>query len=152
MVSKRCRLLRSSSQGETGLYTHIQPLQPSVPLWEPARQKRPQRPKIKQLEKQPQSQPQESIFRLNSPTEEESDYVFKEQPDEGFRAFLKCCSLCKKQLARDKDVHMYGYLTAYCSPECRDTQMALDGFDKKIAADREIRKMEVFGKPNAPLH
>ncbi|PQQ11129.1 hypothetical protein Pyn_08370 [Prunus yedoensis var. nudiflora] len=152
MASKRCRLLRSSSQGETGLYTHIQPLQPSVRLGEPEQQKRPQRPTIKQLEKQPQSQHQPSIFRLNSPTEEKSDFVFKEQPDEGFRAFLKCCSLCKKQLKQDGDVYMYGYLTAYCSPDCRDDQMALDGFDKKIAADREIRKMEVFGKPNAPLH
>ncbi|PQQ06048.1 hypothetical protein Pyn_08947 [Prunus yedoensis var. nudiflora] len=124
--------LRSSSQGETGCTPFS--LFSRLCVWGNRAAERPQRPTIKQLEKQP------------------SLSISREQPDEGFRAFLKCCSLCKKQLKQDGDVYMYGYLTAYCSPDCRDDQMALDGFDKKIAADREIRKIEVFGKPNAPLH
>ncbi|KAB5557465.1 hypothetical protein DKX38_008374 [Salix brachista] len=40
--------------------------------------------------------------------------------------FLERCDLCKKRLSQKQDVYMYGYLGAFCSPECRDARIAID--------------------------
>ncbi|KAL8158244.1 uncharacterized protein LOC141676685 [Apium graveolens] len=46
--------------------------------------------------------------------------------DCGFGGFLENCSFCKKRIRRNMDVFMYGYLKAFCSPECRDVQIEMD--------------------------
>ncbi|KAM1086983.1 hypothetical protein ACFX15_012172 [Malus domestica] len=96
-----------------------------------------------------EQQPGRSIFTLNSPIGETNGFVYKKPPDEGFRAFLKCCSLCKKKLRQDKEVYMYGCLTALCSLKWQDDQMALDRFNKKIDAERKAKWLAFLGNSNA---
>ncbi|KAL6500504.1 hypothetical protein OROHE_025870 [Orobanche hederae] len=45
--------------------------------------------------------------------------------------FLERCHYCKKRIAQNSEVFMYRDLCAFCSAECRDTQIALDQLAKK---------------------
>ncbi|XP_015888118.3 FCS-Like Zinc finger 6 [Ziziphus jujuba] len=167
MSSKRSRIVRSSSQGEIGLFSQIQPIEPPAGPWVP---KRPAFAKPVQEQSKnsvlsttavPESsrekyvengnsiavdgQKQQSILTLYSSADESNDSGFKKQknqPNEEFGAFLKACSLCKKKLKVDDDLFMYGYLRAFCSPECRDDQIALDGYDREAALEYARRLEE----------
>uniref|UniRef100_A0A6N2MRR1 FLZ-type domain-containing protein n=1 Tax=Salix viminalis TaxID=40686 RepID=A0A6N2MRR1_SALVM len=46
--------------------------------------------------------------------------------------FLERCDLCKKRLSQKQDVYMYGYLGAFCSPECRDARIAIDKRSQEV--------------------
>ncbi|XP_011026134.1 PREDICTED: uncharacterized protein LOC105126826 isoform X2 [Populus euphratica] len=54
--------------------------------------------------------------------------------------FLDRCGYCKKRLNKKQDVYMYGYLGAFCSPECRDAQIAID------KAGQEVRGQSIGTK------
>lgn len=138
MTSKRARVMRVSSAGNLGLLNQLVPVQSPVALWQkargtslvvdhaiPAAEKNsavrggaalglPRRP---------------SIFSIVSPPLAENGDSNK--VDYRYRAFFRCCFRCKEEIAKDKDVFMYGYLQAFCSPECREMQ---------IAADETVRK------------
>ncbi|PIN19475.1 hypothetical protein CDL12_07846 [Handroanthus impetiginosus] len=45
--------------------------------------------------------------------------------------FLERCHYCKKRIAQNSEVFMYSNLCAFCSAECRDSQIALDQSAKK---------------------
>ncbi|KAK6917871.1 Zf-FLZ domain [Dillenia turbinata] len=53
-------------------------------------------------------------------------------------AFLRVCFLCKKQLAQDSTLFMYGSLRAFCSPQCREMQMELETTTTKNNSSRTI--------------
>lgn len=112
--------LRSSSQGEIGLFNHIQ----AIDL--PVRLKNRRTAAIRTLrprQEQPQPQPQrveevtvatprvEPRFRVTwtvgSPERDESESK-KKNLEEGFCGFLEACSLCKKKLKKEEDIYMYG--------------------------------------------
>ncbi|XVF28796.1 hypothetical protein REPUB_Repub15cG0062500 [Reevesia pubescens] len=78
-----------------------------------------------------EKQPKKSIFTLGSPERKNKS----KKLDEGFGVFLQACSLCKKNLKPDKDIYMYGYLGAFCTADCRDDRIALDGLD---SLDKEV--------------
>ncbi|KAI3469601.1 hypothetical protein Pfo_026264 [Paulownia fortunei] len=65
--------------------------------------------------------PRKRIFTFPSPPRGKDDRSRKGRED-----FLDACALCKKKIGQDRDRYMYGYLQAFCSPECRDDQIALD--------------------------
>ncbi|XP_040956195.1 uncharacterized protein [Gossypium hirsutum] len=130
MASRRSKVIRSSSQGEIGLFNQIMPIDSPTPLSNPV-------PKKQQL-------PKKTIFMLGSP--ERRREIKK---DEGFGIFFQNCSLCKKKLKPDKDIYIYGYvrhdflplvldirvyyyLGAFCSVDCRDDRIALDGIDNEV--------------------
>ncbi|KAJ4845367.1 hypothetical protein Tsubulata_039382 [Turnera subulata] len=48
--------------------------------------------------------------------------------------FLERCHLCKKRLSHGSDVYMYGYLRAFCSPDCRDVQIEMEKAAPKVLA------------------
>uniref|UniRef100_A0A7N0VI38 FLZ-type domain-containing protein n=1 Tax=Kalanchoe fedtschenkoi TaxID=63787 RepID=A0A7N0VI38_KALFE len=45
--------------------------------------------------------------------------------------FLDSCHLCRKSLARDKDIFMYRGDTPFCSEECRQEQIDMDEAKEK---------------------
>lgn len=136
MSTKRSRIVRTSSQGEIGLFSQIQPIEPPAGRWVP---KRPAFAKPSQEQSKnsllamaivPESsrernvqngnsiavdgldqrrQPRLSVLTLYSPAEETNDGRSKKnQSNEEFGSFLKVCSLCKKKLKEDDDLFMYG--------------------------------------------
>ncbi|XP_038722601.1 uncharacterized protein LOC120014657 [Tripterygium wilfordii] len=129
----RMRMVRSSSQGEVGLLSHLRPWNSSFEKKKnPATIAKPvQRtvaesmPKVAKKEEQGQHQP--CVFTIGSPERKKDDKGSKKN---GFGDFFKNCCLCKKQLARDKHVFCYSDCS-FCSPGCRDDWIALDGFDKE---------------------
>ncbi|GAV80608.1 DUF581 domain-containing protein [Cephalotus follicularis] len=150
MSSKRSRIVRSSSQGEVGLLNQMRPLLDSpIPiLAPPARQQVDSKPSPPPLRAQ-REKPRDGILTLYSPERETSTNVEpkKEKGELGFGEFLDACSLCKKKFKQDMDIFMYGYLKAFCSPDCRDDQIALDGFDEKTSLESTKMKMPRNAKP-----
>ncbi|XP_021689152.2 uncharacterized protein LOC110671081 isoform X2 [Hevea brasiliensis] len=145
MSSKRSRDVRSSSQGEIGLLSHIQPIESPVAFFG---RKRPapitnsnsmtvkdsQPPVLAEKQRTRQCR----IFTFGSPIREKNDALPKnKKPGQGFGEFLNACFLCKKKLEEGQDLYMY--LGAFCSPECREDQMGLDGFEKEIAKESSTR-------------
>ncbi|GMJ07269.1 hypothetical protein like AT1G74940 [Hibiscus trionum] len=59
--------------------------------------------------------------------------------DVGFPSsdFLSCCHLCRKQL-HGKDIYMYRGEKAFCSSECRETQIMMD--ERKERCTSEISR------------
>ncbi|XP_072979903.1 FCS-Like Zinc finger 17-like [Typha angustifolia] len=53
-------------------------------------------------------------------------------------AFLKTCSLCKKELSPQKDVYMYRGDQGFCSEECRRQQISLDERNEFEASKKEL--------------
>ncbi|KAB1218142.1 hypothetical protein CJ030_MR3G014448 [Morella rubra] len=144
MSPKRCRMFRSSSQGEIGLLGQVRPLDPPDHVWErrrPDAGRKPVRNPLATNSSSPpaakqEQQPRKSILTLGSPTIwEPNDEGSKNKPNERFGEFFQTCSLCKKKLQEDGDLYMYGYLGAFCSAECRDDRIALDGFYKQISLE-----------------
>ncbi|WOH16089.1 hypothetical protein DCAR_0935638 [Daucus carota subsp. sativus] len=43
-----------------------------------------------------------------------------------FGGFFENCSYCKRCMGNNIDVYMYGYLKAFCSPDCREQQIEID--------------------------
>ncbi|KAA8527628.1 hypothetical protein F0562_034977 [Nyssa sinensis] len=68
---------------------------------------------------------------MGSSLREKKNGGSEDKIDERVGVFLEVCYLCKKRLAQDQDVFMYGNLQAFCTPECRDEQIALDKKDRK---------------------
>ncbi|KAG7997035.1 hypothetical protein I3843_01G190800 [Carya illinoinensis] len=144
--SRNARIVRPSSQGDTGLLGHVQPIESSEDLClkkraingrpKPAPNPVAKKSNSCPLLKQKQVQPLKSVLTLGSPTICDDEGSKNKKPaDEGFGDFLKACSLCKKKLLVEKDVYMYGYLNAFCSAECRDYRIALDGFEKQVSLE-----------------
>ncbi|KDP40208.1 hypothetical protein JCGZ_02206 [Jatropha curcas] len=142
MSSKRSRVVRSSSQGEIGLFNQLQPIESPVALFQ---RKNPAPITTTSSASKPvkESQPthRQCIFSLDTPENQKNEltlYANKEY-GKGFGEFLKACSLCKKKLDGGQSLYMYGYLGAFCSRECREDRMALDGFDKEVAEELSKR-------------
>ncbi|XP_031278082.1 uncharacterized protein LOC116136531 [Pistacia vera] len=145
MSRVRTRVIRSSSHGELGVFNQIRPFEFMSPVGlleikkHPALVNNNVKPRE---EKKPHTR--RVTWTWGSP--ERNDSVSKSRKkklDEGFCAFLEGCALCKKKLKENVDVYMYGYLSAFCSPECRDDQIALDGFDKEVS--KESTKITMGG-------
>ncbi|KAK5804995.1 uncharacterized protein LOC128280490 [Gossypium arboreum] len=142
MASRRSKVIRSSSQGEIGLFNQIIAIDSPTPISNrltpahsavrrapntvPMQQPRTAVPKKQQL-------PKKTIFMLGSP--ERRREIKK---DEGFGIFFQNCSLCKKKLKPHKDIYIYGYLGAFCSIDCRDDRIALDGIDNEVVPNLPI--------------
>ncbi|XP_058000796.1 uncharacterized protein LOC131179097 [Hevea brasiliensis] len=151
MSFSRSRVVRSSSQGEIGLFNHTLPIESPVSFSE----KKGPAPittskTVKEYSQPPVSaekqQTRHCIFTLGSPERENNDARPKnKKPDNGFGEFLKACFLCKKKLLQDKDIYLYGHLGAFCSPECREYRMDLDGFDQEIAKETSARLETALG-------
>ncbi|KAJ9182147.1 hypothetical protein P3X46_006173 [Hevea brasiliensis] len=136
MSFTRSRVVRSSSQGEIGLFNHTLPVESPVSS---LRGKYSQPPVS--AEKQ---QTRRCILTLGLPERESNDARPKnKKPGTGFGEFLKACFLCKKKLLQDKDTYIH--LGAFCSPECREYQMDLDGFDQEIAKETSARLETALG-------
>ncbi|KAF5466110.1 hypothetical protein F2P56_016065 [Juglans regia] len=121
MPSKRSRVVRSSSQGDTGLFSHVQPIESPEDLClkkraitgrpKPASNPVAKKSSSPPLLKQKQVQPLKSVLTLGSLTICDDEGSKNKKPaDEGFGDFLKACSLCKKKLLVEKDVYIYGYV------------------------------------------
>ncbi|KAJ4722505.1 Protein of unknown function (DUF581) [Melia azedarach] len=126
-MSARRRCIRSSSQGELSVFNQIRPIESPVGYLDI--KKRPGFVTNGKPARQPPPRP--VAWTLGSL--ETVDMQSNKKVDDGFCGFLKACSLCKKKLEETADVYMYGYLRAFCSPECRDDQIAVDGFDKEFS-------------------
>ncbi|GMH28489.1 hypothetical protein Nepgr_030332 [Nepenthes gracilis] len=74
------------------------------------------------------------VFTIAPVVERRTD---DEHPVE-FGKFLEACSGCKKEFSDNDDVHMYSYLQAFCTPECRDKQIAEDLKENKEFSDSTI--------------
>ncbi|KAL3750065.1 hypothetical protein ACJRO7_011101 [Eucalyptus globulus] len=74
----------------------------------------------------------EGIFFFGSPERELSTAKKIDEDDELelFGEFIEKCTLCNKKFEPDKDVYMYKD-RPFCSSDCRDDQIALDGFKRK---------------------
>lgn len=121
------------------MVNHLRPIESPVSFLEIKKRPAPSVTIAKSREEKP---PPRVEWTLGSPGTDDSQSD-KKKVDDGFCGFLKACSLCKKKLKVTADVYMYGYLRAFCSAECRDDQIALDGFDKEVS--REPSKMEMGG-------
>lgn len=116
--SKRSKIVRSSSQGEIGLFSHAQPIEPLETQWVPKRsdywetfqESTATNPNVEKTtmtgdrgRQKAQLSRGKSILTINSPPPEESNGSDK------FRGFLKQCAWCKK-IDFNADVFMYGYV------------------------------------------
>uniref|UniRef100_A0A2N9GFN0 FLZ-type domain-containing protein n=1 Tax=Fagus sylvatica TaxID=28930 RepID=A0A2N9GFN0_FAGSY len=52
--------------------------------------------------------------------------IVTENPMGELGSFLERCFFCKKRIAVNAEVFMYGSLRAFCSPECRAEQFAIE--------------------------
>ncbi|KAK2647064.1 hypothetical protein Ddye_022259 [Dipteronia dyeriana] len=128
MSRMRSRGFRSSSQGELTVFNQLRPFDYSpVDFFEKKRKA------LATAVKPPEEKPRPQVtFTIGDSDSEDNDSRSKKKVDEGFCAFLKNCSLCKKKFEKKKDFYMYGYLQAFCSPDCREDQIALDGFYEEV--------------------
>ncbi|RWR82200.1 DUF581 domain-containing protein [Cinnamomum micranthum f. kanehirae] len=127
MPVKRSRILRSSSQGELSVFDR--PPSPTAFLDIPKRSQ----PAAKAhrtsaaVAKSAPSSPglvraaPNNILALASP-----DRKTEVEIDGRIGGFLEVCFLCKKRLGASDNVYMYRSVHAFCSPECRDRQIARD--------------------------
>ncbi|XP_059630415.1 FCS-Like Zinc finger 5-like [Cornus florida] len=136
MSLKHNRVVQSSSAGEMGQLNQVQPIQSPVTLGEKKRATAAQIDAVKPVKNSEVSvtlleEPYRSILTLGSPVCEKKIDGSEDKIDDRFGRFLGACFHCKKKLALDKDVFMYGYLRAFCTIECRDKQIAVDEKDNK---------------------
>ncbi|KAF8394378.1 hypothetical protein HHK36_020586 [Tetracentron sinense] len=66
------------------------------------------------------------IFELSSPVRLTDKEKSEMNTDERYGVLLEACYYCKKKFDEKDDIFMYRYLRAFCTPECREEQMALD--------------------------
>lgn len=153
MASNRSPIFRSSSQGEIGVFNQPFALERARfgkkhTAFSPASKtiSRPVKPSPAKKE-----EPRKPIFFIE-PLEKEIEGSKKREPDRSYGEFLKACSLCKKKLDQNKDVFMYGFLGAFCSTDCRQKRIDLDGFNEEVAKDLAARmtavQREILGKGN----
>ncbi|KAK4855978.1 hypothetical protein QYF36_012928 [Acer negundo] len=149
MSRMRTQGLRSSSQRELTVFNQLQPFEYSpVDFLEKKRQSRATAVKLPEEKPRPEvtltigesdsedKKPRPEVtFTIGDSDSEDNDSqskTTKKKVDEGFCGFLKNCSLCKKKFEKKKDFYMYGYLQAFCSPDCREDRILLDGFYEKV--------------------
>lgn len=140
---KRFRIARSSSLGEVGLFTHIQPIDPPSAIWQKKRTAVPtsvSKPAQKAVQNAKSSvkisgKPRGGILRLASPPRNERSEV-----EESYGVFHQTCFACQKKIS--EDVYMYGYMRAFCSHECRLEQMILE--DRNVSPNSRVA--EIFLK------
>ncbi|KAH7842799.1 hypothetical protein Vadar_009394 [Vaccinium darrowii] len=147
MTTKRARVFRSSSNGELGLLLNqLKPIEspviPSVkkrataapppsfilpkPVHKPVGKVNSKvAPEVKVPE-----YPRRSIFTVGSSVGREKD---ERKVDEWRWEFPFSCFLCKKKIQENKDLFMYGYLRAFCSPKCRGIQIDLEERDRETS-------------------
>ncbi|GFY85046.1 hypothetical protein Acr_03g0018200 [Actinidia rufa] len=134
MSNKRPRVVRSSSSGELG---------PLINLLSPV-EKVTEKP-------HPCPRPHRSIFTLASFGEKENnDYGYEKRIDERRREFFENCFRCKKKIPADESAFMYGYLQAFCSPECREIQIDEDRRNGKLSPEPPVAatiKAKEMAKP-----
>ncbi|KAK1387845.1 DUF581 domain-containing protein [Heracleum sosnowskyi] len=136
--SRRSTLVRSSSFGEVGVQrmdpdpvTILKKKRPAVGVEcggrSEGRSIRQEVGMIKNLDCKLMKDDEEEDLEGNyEESENGGDDVDGDQyVDCSFGVFLENCSFCKKRM-RNMDVFMYGYLKAFCSPECRDVQIEMD--------------------------
>ncbi|KAK9083766.1 hypothetical protein Scep_030237 [Stephania cephalantha] len=144
MSVKRSRIGRSSSLGDRGLVDLLSPIEPLRPRWRKraAETRLPANAnttKAARSAAKPSNQKplQPVVFTLGSPASEtltsEAD-CFVDSVNERTGAFFEACFLCKRRIGDQDDVFMYSYLRAFCSPECRDEQIARDERQKKACS------------------
>ncbi|KAF8394379.1 hypothetical protein HHK36_020587 [Tetracentron sinense] len=80
------------------------------------------------------------IFELSSPVRMTDKEKSEMNTDERYGVFLEACYYCKKKFDEKDDIFMYRYLRAFCTPECREEQMALD---KEVENDPEESLEEI---------
>lgn len=117
MSVKRSRYDRSSSSIETDLLNHI-----SSPI-----------ESVSEVRATPPStflKPSKCLKPSMTSPVEESPFVIGE--------FLENCYFCEKKINHDEEVFMYSDLRAFCTPECRDSQIALDKKMEKQSAKSEV--------------
>ncbi|KAG6431641.1 hypothetical protein SASPL_109722 [Salvia splendens] len=95
-----------------------------------------------------------SPFRIQSGKMSNRAAVFHISPARGAEAggaptpdFLNSCDLCRKKL-HGKDIYMYRGEKAFCSADCRYTQMVMDERKEKCSAEASAAA-EVVGSPYA---
>ncbi|KAJ8768364.1 hypothetical protein K2173_021517 [Erythroxylum novogranatense] len=146
---RRPRILQSWSQGGIGAVNHINE-EPPVAYFQRKRHSavNVEKPVKKAV---PVKNPNAHLctFTIGSPEKEEekknnNSWTLKkkkkkqqQQSGEGIEGFLRSCFLCKKKLHKDKDLYMYQYncLGAFCSPDCRDDQIVMDGFEARVSKE-----------------
>ncbi|KAL7177876.1 hypothetical protein ACSBR2_031105 [Camellia fascicularis] len=135
MSTKRSLVVRSSSSGELGVMNQYRPMEspPAALLMKKRATGVVAPPTVrKKLAQKDNSnvrvivpeQTHRNIFTLGSPARDDES---QKRVDERYWVFLQSCFHCKQRISEDEDVFMYGYLQAFCSPKCRDIQIALDG-------------------------
>ncbi|XP_043692163.1 uncharacterized protein LOC122642678 isoform X2 [Telopea speciosissima] len=131
MPVKRSRIARSSSLGETGLFSQVRPIDAPTAIWEnnpaPSAVKRP----VQKFSKPSYVKPEKScqkILTIASPVRESSSEDPESCVDAKVGRFLEACYLCKKKIGERDEVFMY-------SCQCRDQQIALDKGIEKSAGD-----------------
>ncbi|KAL8236491.1 hypothetical protein R6Q59_017572 [Mikania micrantha] len=71
------------------------------------------------------------IFNISPATSDDDDDTRVPQP----AGFLNSCHLCNKKL-HGEDIYMYRGEKAFCSPECRSRQIAMDERPKKYCCSQ----------------
>ncbi|KAF8388090.1 hypothetical protein HHK36_026756 [Tetracentron sinense] len=143
MPEKRLRSGRSASLGEIDPANPRHQVESPAEPWErrtapfaaPRRVQSPVKNSKTFVAKPEQSR--RKILTLESPVRETNMEI---DTGERGRWFLEACYYCKKKLNLDLDVFMYGYMQAFCSPECRDEQIDLD-------TEAEAEADEASGEP-----
>ncbi|KAK3190097.1 hypothetical protein Dsin_029658 [Dipteronia sinensis] len=128
----RSRGFRSSSQGELTVFNQLRPFDYSpVDFFDKKRQA------LATAVKPPEEKPRPQVtFTIGDSDREDNDSRSKKtKKKKKVDAFLKNCSLCKKKFEKKNDFYMYGYLQAFCTPDCREDQIALDGFYEEVGKE-----------------
>ncbi|PSS06419.1 hypothetical protein CEY00_Acc19549 [Actinidia chinensis var. chinensis] len=123
MSVKRSRITRSSSFGDAGV---LPPASASTST---------KQSKEKSVESPPR------ILTLSSPVQGNVD-VRDEEP---IGEFLDKCYYCKKKIHENAEVFMYRYLRAFCTVECRDSQIAVDNEMEKSSGKSKGMQLSPTG-------
>ncbi|GAB4843351.1 hypothetical protein Ancab_013317 [Ancistrocladus abbreviatus] len=74
------------------------------------------------------------VFTIE-PTEDGRE---EEDDQPGAKKFFEVCYGCKKEISETDDVYMYSHLRAFCTPECRDIQIAKDEKEEITSPDLTV--------------
>ncbi|CAL1396629.1 unnamed protein product [Linum trigynum] len=148
-ATKRSRVVTSPSQGEIGLLDIVQPMIESSParmhtspLFNVSMKLRHPTPSTPGDFRSEAKHLSPGLFLFGPVNDDDDDDAWdlkrkqrqRRRPGEGYCEFLEGCYLCHKKLDLCH-VYMYGYLGAFCSPECRENQIAVDGFDQQVSKE-----------------
>ncbi|CAI0465876.1 unnamed protein product, partial [Linum tenue] len=152
-ATKRSRVVTTPSQGEIGLLDIVQPIESSPalsrgmhtsPLFNVSLKLHPLTSSTAGDSRSEAKRLSRGLFLFGPANDDDDDETERldlkrkqrqrRRPGEGYCEFLEGCYLCHKKLDLCH-VYMYGYLGAFCSPECRENQIAVDGFDQQVSKE-----------------